>query len=45
MKYLHKVIDSEGNVISMLFSDIYYSKISMKILADKKNGIYKIFNN
>jgi hypothetical protein len=42
MRYLHYVLDQEGNTIEMLYSSNNKSKFSMECLAEIKQGQYLI---
>jgi len=44
MKYLHYVIDQEGNQIESLYSANNNSKFSLECLAKIKNGTYQIWD-
>lgn len=44
MRYLHQVLDSEGNQIELIYSANNNSKFSCECLAKIKNGTYQIFD-
>ena len=44
MRYLHQVLDQEGNQIEILYSSNNTPKFSMECLAKIKNGTYQIFD-
>ena len=44
MRYLHQVLDSEGNQIELIYSNNNNSKFSCECLAKIKNGTYQIFD-
>ena len=44
MRYLHYVLDQEGNQIESIYSTNDTPKFSLKCLAKIKNGQYKIWD-
>ena len=44
MRYLHYVLDQEGNTIETLYSSNNKSKFSLECLAKAKGGQYKIWD-
>jgi hypothetical protein len=44
MRYLHYVIDQQGNQIESVYSATATSKFSLECLAKIKNGEYKIWD-
>lgn len=44
MRYLHYVIDQEGNQIESVYSATETPKFSLECLAKIKNGEYKIWD-
>lgn len=44
MRYLHYILDQEGNTIETLYSSNNKPKFSMQCLAKLKNAKYKIWD-
>jgi hypothetical protein len=44
MRYLHYVLDQEGNTVETLYSSKNTPKFSMECLAKAKGGEYKIWD-
>lgn len=43
MRYLHQVLDKEGNQIESVYSNRIDSRYSMECLAKIKGGVYEIW--